>query len=104
MTGEILLSDTFTQNYTFDNYIVKELIPQQELTIQSVGVLRFAQNDGLANNTPLSVVFVYKNQKFYAQSIAMPRHPLLASTINPRLAVAPLSISELYTLIIQTQK
>ena len=103
-TGEALLSDIFTKSYSFSNYIVMDVEESEPQKIQTTGVLRFVQDTWLANNTPLSVLFISKNQRFYAESISMSRHPLLAATINPRLAVTPLSIGELYNLIVEINK
>lgn len=102
LSWELLLSDIFTQSYSFANYIVMDLDSPEPDKIHTTGVLRFSQDIGLANNTPLSIIFSSKNQRFYAESITLPRHPGLEAAINPRLAVTPLSISELYDLIIKT--
>lgn len=96
--------ERFNQNYSFANYIIVDSKENENQTLSVSGRLRFDTDVWLANNTPLNIVFIYKDQRFYAQSINMSRHPLLTLSINPKLSIQPLSISELYDLIIQTQK
>ena len=96
--------ERFNQTYSFANYIIVDSQENANQTLSVSGRLRFDTEVGLANNTPLNVVFIYKDQRFYAQSINMSRHPLLTLSINPKLSIQPLSISELYDLIVQTQK
>jgi hypothetical protein len=52
----------------------------------------------------MNVKFIYTNQRFYVQSIELPRHPSIAAIINPKLAIQNLPISEVYNLIIANSK
>ena len=98
------LSERFTQSYSFTNFIILNAKENPNQTLSVEWRLRFDSDVWLTNNTPLTAVFLYKDQRFYVQSIVMPRQPLLTLSINPKLAIKPLSISELYDLIVDTQK
>jgi hypothetical protein len=52
----------------------------------------------------MNAKFMYTNQRFYVQSIELPRHPAIAALINPKLTLQPLPISEVYNLIVANSK
>lgn len=101
---QISLTDRFNQSYTFSNYVILTLQEKDENTLMTTGRLRFDSLDmWLSNNTPLDMTIQYIDNRFYVTSIAMSRHLLLALTLNQKLTIQPLSINELYQLLIQTQ-
>ncbi len=93
----------FQDSFSFSNYVISESKENDDHTISVTGRLRVSDEIWLANNSPLNIIFMYKDQRFYAQSVQMPRHLLLALSINQKLAIQPLVMSELYNLILQTQ-
>lgn len=96
------LMQQFDRSYGFEYFIIDQKAQQDAQTIAVSGRLRFVKEVGLANNTPLSISFTLKDQRFYATKVHMPRHPSLASVLNKKLSVQPLVISELYEMIITT--
>jgi hypothetical protein len=102
-TNIISLIDNFTKNYNFSNFIIQSTAENNNQTLISTGILRFDQAtiQWLANNTPMSAVFTIKDQKILVQSIDLPRQKNIAIVINKKLSLQPLTINEVYTLIIE---
>lgn len=104
LTGSTVsnIVDTFQQSYSYSNYIIKSSSAIDQKTVQTSGVLRFSDNKVLANNSPMNATFIYQDQRFFIKAIDLPRHPQIASVINPKLTIKPLPISEVYDLILQS--
>lgn len=98
------LIDNFKQIYSFPDFIIKSSSWIDEKTLSVSGLLRFSDNNWLANNTPMNVTFVYSNQRFFISSIVLPRHSAITTIVNQKLAAQLLPINEVYSLILENNK
>ena len=96
--------DNFTKNYNFSDFIIKSTSWIDDKTLSVSGLLRFAKNNWIANNSTMNATFIYKNQRFLVTSIVLPRHPAIMAIVNQKLAIQPLPIGEVYTLIVVNSK
>lgn len=92
----------FQENYSFQNFVIKTSSGSNN-SISADWLLRF-DSVWLANNSPMSVKFIYENSKFFVQSILLPRHTEIATVINKILWAQKLAIWEVYNLIIENSK
>lgn len=95
------LTDNFIKTYNFSDFIIQSNSWIDDKTLTVSWLLRFSDKVWLANNTPMNATFVYMNQRFFVNSVVLPRHPAITTIINQKLSVQPLPISEVYNLIIE---
>ena len=99
--------DNFTKTYNFSDFVVRSTSGVDDKTLIVSGLLRFSTTNTtgwLPNNTPMNATLIYENQRFFVKSVVLPRQPSLTSTINQKLSIEKLPMSEVYNLILANSK